>query len=85
MGINENIAILRKKKGVTQEALSFSLGLAHPSSVGRRINRKYGTIMATVDILDALDYEMVIRAARDEPLAENEYLLHSRDYEEDES
>jgi hypothetical protein len=40
--------------------------------------------MSTVDILDALGYEMVIRKTKKEPLAENEYVLHSRDYEGEE-
>ena len=80
----EIIKAIMKKTNVTLEELAFSLGLAGASGVSRRINRKNGTIMNTVDILDALGYEMVIRKAKKEPLAENEYVLHSRDYEGEE-
>lgn len=73
-------AIMRKRK-ITQLDLAMALGLANSSSVSLRINRKNGTIMNTAEILEALGYEMVIRKAKKEPLAENEYVLHSRDYE----
>lgn len=75
------IKTIMRKTGITMDTLSFDLGLANSSSVSRRINRKNGTIMNTVDILDALGYEMVIRPAKKEPHAENEYILHSQDYE----
>ena len=65
------------------DTLAFYLGLAGASGVSRRINRKNGTIMNTVDILDALGYEMVIRPAKKGPPAANEYMLHSWDYEGD--
>lgn len=73
-------AIMRKRQ-ITQRDLAMALGLANSSSVSLRINRKNGTIMNTAEILEALGYEMVIRKAKKEPLAENEYVLHSRDYE----
>jgi hypothetical protein len=79
----EIIKTIMRKKGVKLEDLAFSLGLATASGVGQRINRKNGTIMNTAEILEALDYEMVIRKAKKEPLAENEYVLRSRDYYED--
>ena len=75
-------AIMRKRQ-ITQQDLAMALGLANSSSVSQRINRKNGTIMNTAEILEALDYEMVIRKAKKEPLAETEYVLHSRDYYED--
>ena len=79
----EIIKAIMRKEGVTLAELALATGMAGPSGVGRRINRKNGTIMQTVDILDALGYEMVIRPATKEPLAENEYVLHSRDYEDE--
>ena len=73
-------AIMRKRK-ITQGDLAMALGLATSSTISLRINRKNGTIMNTAEILEALGYEMVIRKAKKEPLAENEYVLHFRDYE----
>ncbi len=73
-------AIMRKNR-VALADLAFALGMAGPSGVSRRINRKNGTIMQTADILEALGYEVVIRPAKKEPLAKDEYVLHSRDYE----
>ena len=77
----EIIKAIMRKRQITQNELAFALGLANSSSVSLRINRKNGTIMNTAEILEALGYEMVIRKAKKEPLAENEYVLHSRDYE----
>ena len=70
-----------RKKRVRQDDIAATLGLATGSTISLRINRKNGTIMNTAEILEALGYEMVIRKAKKEPLAENEYVLHSRDYE----
>ena len=80
----EIIKTIMKKNGVLQEELGHNLGLAGSAAVSRRINRKNGTMMGIVDILDALGYEIVIRPAEKSPLAENEYVLHSRDYEGEE-
>ena len=77
----EIIKTIMKRNGVLQEELGHNLGLAGSAAVSRRINRKNGTMMGIVDILDALGYEIVIRPAEKSPLAENEYVLHSRDYE----
>lgn len=77
----EIIKAIMRKEGITLADLALATGMAGPSGVSRRINRKNGTIMQTTDILDALGYEMVIRRAAKEPLAENEYVLYSRDYE----
>ena len=76
----EIIKAIMRKRQITQGELAFALGLSNSSSISLRINRKNGTIMNTAEILEALGYEMVIRKAKKEPLAENEYLLHSRDY-----
>ncbi len=72
-------AIMRKKR-VTQTEIAYALGFTS-STVSLRLSRKRCSIMNTVDILDVLGYEMVIRPAKKEPPAENEYVLHSRDYE----
>ena len=79
----EIIKAIMRKRQITQQDLAMALGLANSSSVSLRINRKNGTIMNTAEILEALGYEMVIRKAKKEPLAENEYVLHSCDYYED--
>ena len=78
----EIIKAIMKVKGMTQESVAYALGLANSSAVSLRLRRKYGTIMNTVDILDALGYEMVIRPATKEDPAPNEYVIHSSDYEE---
>ena len=79
----EIIRDIMKKKHITQAALAERMGFCGPSSVSLRLTtRKKGTIMNTVDMLEALDYEMVIRPVSNEPLGPNEYLLHSSDYEE---
>lgn len=77
----EIIKAIMRKEGVSLAELARAIGMAGPPGVSRRINRKNGTIMQTTDILHALGYEMVIRPAKKEPLAENEYVLHSCDYE----
>lgn len=75
-------AIMAKKK-LRQYDLAMALGFSNISTISLRINRKKGCIMKTVELLEAMDYEMVIRKAKKGPLAENEYVLHFRDYEED--
>ena len=77
----EIIKAIMRKEGVTLADIALAIGKAGPSGVSRIINRKNGTIMQTVDILDALGYEMVIRPTKKENLAENEYVLYFRDYE----
>lgn len=77
----EIIKAIMRKEGVTLADIALAIGKAGPSGVSRIINRKNGTIMQTVDILDALGYEMVIRPTKRENLAENEYVLYFRDYE----
>lgn len=73
-----------KKYGIRQEDLAYSLNLANQSAMSRRINRINPSIMNTVDILEELGYEMVLRPANKKPLAENEYRLDSSDYEGEE-
>ena len=77
----EIIKAIMRKEGVTLADIALAIGKAGPSGVSRIVNRKNGTIMQTVDILDALGYEMVIRPTKKENLAENEYVLYFRDYE----
>lgn len=76
---------IMKKKKITQRELAKEMGFFGPSSVSLRLTtRRGGTIMNTVDMLEALDYEMVIRPVSKGPLGQNEYLLRARDYEEEE-
>ena len=80
----EIIRDIMRKKRITQQVLAEKMGFYGASSVSLRLTtRKKGTIMNTVDMLEALDYEMVIRPVSKEPLGPNEYLLHSSDYEGD--
>ena len=79
----EIIKAIMRKEGVTLTDIAVAIGMAGPSGVSRIINRKNGTIMPTTNILDALGYEMVIRPAKKAPLAENEYVLHFSDYQEE--
>ena len=80
----EIIKDIMRKKRITQSVLSERMGFYGPSSVSLRLTtRKNGTIMNTVDMLEALDYEMVIRPASKEALGPNEYLLLASDYEEE--
>lgn len=80
----EIIRDIIKKEGITQQELATKLGFAVQSSVAVYLSRRRNaTIMSTVDMLEALDYEMVVRPISQEPLGPDEYLLRSSDYEEE--
>ncbi len=79
----EILKAIMRKKGVKQETLARAIGLAGSSGVALRINRKGGSIMIISELVEALDYEMVIRPATKEPLAADEYVLRYRDYEDE--
>ncbi len=77
----EILKAIMRKEGVKQGELAQAIGMGGNSGISLRINRKNGSIMNISELVEALDYEMVIRPATKEPLAANEYVLHYRDYE----
>lgn len=75
----EAIKRIMKDKKITRKELAQKMGFYGPSSVYERFRRK-GTIMYTIDMLEVLDYEMVIRPISGKPLGPGEYALQLSDY-----
>lgn len=72
---------IMKDKKITQRELAQKMGFYGPSSISLRLTtRRNGTIMNTIDMLEALDYEMIIRPISKKPLGPGEYVLHTFDY-----
>lgn len=65
--------------GVTQVELGERFGMSHVAII-KRINTKAGGIKSILQMLEAMDYEMVIRPRTSGDLPEGEYALRPMDY-----
>lgn len=70
------IMILRN---ITLEELGQRLGMSHVG-VLHRITSKTGRLDTTLQLLEAMDYEIVVRPWTEGDLPEGEYALRFKDY-----
>lgn len=66
-------------RNITLEKLGEWLGMTHVG-VLHRIQSKTGRLDTTLQLLEAMGYEIVVRPATDGDLPEGEYALRFRDY-----
>lgn len=65
MQISDIIKQAMKRRKITQEKLSVMLDLSSQSVVSMRINSNNPTVGKLVEVLDALDFELIVRPKRD--------------------
>ena len=81
-GILKELMII---KDISLTELTRRLNLNSHVVIWSRLNGKDATFETLIEILDELDYELVIRRKREGNLPDGEYALRRADYEEREA